>query len=337
MAGRGCLSLSLRLAVRPLRPHGRVVGRLALRPSSTSVQERPPAPVPTDLHRPPSKDRPASTYPHLVFTAEPCVADPFRKHSAILTALPLGAAILAVNVLPTSVAWLGCAFLWPLVRCTANVARTCPRLVLWTDPDHQTVQRTRPPEPSPPPPDPSDPSEASKPRLETTALQPRGDAPPPAVPSSTNEFDPWGKLVEDEIVMFTHAQVELLRSVFSTTARHTRMVPLAEVEWLGFEEAVTDTGRELHCWRLIKLKGVQEPYNIFLSDRFDVALPSLINANPGFKVCAVSPLYNWDVVPIFGYKLDRIFEPGDLPQPSSAKPPNQSPPSDPNATPDRSP
>lgn len=31
------------------------------------------------------------------------------------------------------------------------------------------------------------------------------------------------------------------------------MIKLEDVEWLGYEEAVTDAGRELHCWRLLKV------------------------------------------------------------------------------------
>lgn len=61
------------------------------------------APAPADAHKPPSKERPPTAYPHLVFTAEPCVFDVFRKHSVVATAAPLVAALVTANLLPASV------------------------------------------------------------------------------------------------------------------------------------------------------------------------------------------------------------------------------------------
>eukprot|EP00667_Euglena_gracilis_P015173 EG_transcript_15784 len=310
-------------------PGGRPVPLRAQLRFAAALQPREEAPAPADAHKPPSKERPPTAYPHLVFTAEPCVFDVFRKHSVVATAAPLVAALATANLLPANIAWLGCLLLWPMVRCSFNVSRTCPRLVLWTDPDHQVVKKSQPPPPAADPQPTAHPETAADTQgneASERAVQPREDAPPPAPRADVSEFDPWAALEEKELVLFTHAQVEVMNNVLSTTGRGIKMIKLEDVEWLGYEEAVTDAGRELHCWRLLKVKDVHEPYNIFFSDRFDVALPSLVNANPQFKVCEVSPINSWDTIPLFGFKIDKMFEPGDLPSPTPAPaPPGEEP------------
>eukprot|EP00906_Rhabdomonas_costata_P011512 RCo016408 len=228
------------------------------------------------------------------------------------------------------------AFGYPLARCISNYYHSVRYLEVCTDapsleatPRIGTASPVAAPTPLPPTPVPTPASgSGGRKRGRITAT-----APPAEVSSSTavvdpgkersaaleslsssglqvmqrpdtNVYDPWAHLKETEVLGFNHFFVTPMRQ-----SANAFRVDFSDVEWLAFETALDSTGTETHLWRLLKVRHVKRPYNVFVSARMDPVIPSIVALQPTLKLLEVRPKFDWDKVPVWGWEVVSAVEP----------------------------